>query len=827
MSALFQTAGSEREVELNMMQCVLTGIPRVGKSSFLNRLQGIIPERLLPSTDITSFEGSVRLDIRGSCGFVLHISELGWRKLQAEEEMEGFIALVTQKGNPFQQEATGDVLRFPSIIGASEQSSASPSQETTVPKQESQPSMQQMQQAQLQAVKEAKEGEEPVCSHVKLQAEEEMEGSIALVTQQGNPFQQEATGDVLSFPSTTGASEQSSASPSQETTVPKQECQPSMQQMQQAQPQAVKEAKEGEEPTQSGSEDRGKKEAVKSSSTESEAQSDSAETAVVVEEELPSASSVLNRALVSMRCTELSKRIDSASYVLCNDTGGQPECQELLNLLLSHNNTVFIVLNLQQALDSIPIMEYLPSVDGQPVRYESAYSVEEMLYQSLISVPVDSCGAQASKNESQDVSSDGEFLNRSHVFFIGTHKDMVSPERIEAVNRKLKELIQNTPQFKANVVQQCSAGSIVFPVNNFSALNDDEDFVVIRKATQALVYGRQSKVKVSTSFLYTGVVLQDISKSCTIISLDQCREIAVQCGVEGDSFMTCLKFLHKKMGAIRYYQTENLGDMVIIKPQELINILSHLMKRAFLKPSFRRALVDDEDINDAVSHFKTITREHLIMIGLELLVMCHHPQSTPTHPTYYLTCMLPVNREAVGLEEKDIFFMMEGFVLPIGLGRATITAVVQQSQKRKTPWIIHYSTLYCNSVEFTVGSPGTRFKITCSTKHLRLSVENGAGVSRETCYDVRIAIESIMSDVLKLYPYGQASTPVVALVCLACDQETSEVHYSTFVEEGRLECSRTKTCFGIDSSSSMWALVSETEMQLYHSIFCRNGVSQV
>ena len=632
-----------------------------------------------------------------------------------------------------------------------------------------------------------------------------MEGFVALVTQQGNLFQQEAPGDVLSFPSTTGAPSQSNASPSQETAVPKQESQPSMQQMQQAQSQAGKEAKD--ESAQSGSEDRGKREAVKSRSTKSGAQTDSTASAGVVEGELPSASSVLNRALVSMRRTELSKRIDSASYVLCNDTGGQPECQELLNLLLSQINIVFIVLNLQQALDSIPIMEYLPSVDGQPVRYESAYSVGEMLYQSLISVPVDSCGTQASKNESQDVSSNGVFLNRSHIFFIGTHKDMVSPDRIEAVNRELKELIQNTPQFKANIVQQCSAGSIVFPVNNFSALNDDEDFVAIRKVTQTLAYGRQSKVKVPTSFLYTGVVLQDISKSRTIISLDQCREIALQCGVEGDSFTTCLKFLHKKVGAIRYYQTENLGDMVIIKPQALINILSHLMKGAFLKPSSRRAVVEDEDINDAVSHFKTITREHMIMIGLDLLVMCHHPQSTPTHPMYYLTCMLPVNRETVGLEEKAIFFMMEGFVLPIGLGRATITAVVQQSQKRKTPWIIHYNTLYRNSVEFTVGSPGTRFKITCSTKHLSLSVENGGSVSRETCCDVRIAIELIMSDVLKLYPYGRASTPVVALVCPACDREVNELHYSSLVEEERLECSRTKTSFEIDSISRMWALV--------------------
>ena len=50
-----------------------------------------------------------------------------------------------------------------------------------------------------------------------------------------------------------------------------------------------------------------------------------------------------------------------------------------------------------------------------------------------------------------------EILNRSCVFFIGTHKDKVSPERIEAMNRDLIDLIQDTPQYKANIVQRCNA----------------------------------------------------------------------------------------------------------------------------------------------------------------------------------------------------------------------------------------------------------------------------------------------------------------------------------------------------------------------------------
>ena len=672
-----------------------------------------MPDRVLASTDITSSEGSVRLDVRGSCGFVLQVSEHGWRKLQAEEEMEGFVALVTQQGSPFQQQAIQDYLSVTNTAGAGQQSN--------------------------------------------------VQSSLL-----------------------------------QETTLPKQEGQPSVQQGKQAQPLTQKEERVHERPMESASAHKGKEGTSQGSSTDGETK----------EGQLPSASAVLKKALISMRQTELSKRIDSASYVLCTDTGGQPEFQELLSLLMAECNSVFIIFNMLHDLYSTLILQYLPSVDGEPVSYESPHTVAEMLYQSLISVPVESSGVRASESDSQDVSGDGEILNRSSVFFIGTHKDKVSPQRIEAVNRELIELIRHTPQYKASIVQRCSASSIVFPVDNFSSLEKDEDFVAIRRATQGLVYGSHSRVKAPTSWLFTGIVLQNVSESQPVISLDQCQAIAQQCGVEQDSFKSCLKFLHKKVGAIRHYETEKLGAMVFIKPQVLINALSHLMRRAFLTPISRRAVMDDEDMNDAVTHFKSMTREGLIEIAMDLLVMCRHPNSTAQHPTYYLTCMLPVKGEPEGLEEGSVYFTMEGFVLPIGLGRATITAVVQQRHKTKTPWTIDYSTLYRNSVEFTVGSPASKFKISCSTKHLRLSVENAASVSRETCSDVRIAIESIMTDALKLYQYGQAKTPVVALVCPGCDRETSELHFASLVEEDRLECSRTKNSVGVEQHLRMWVLVS-------------------
>ena len=729
-----------------MMQIVFTGIPRAGKSSFWQRLQGIIPERLLPSTDITSSEGSVRLDIRGSCGFVLHVSELVWRRLLAEEEMEGFVSLVTQHGHLFQVESSQG------LPGTTGQSS----------------------------------------------------------TTDINLTSQKAEGLSKVQQSESGTLEKSSTTDT-DSVQPK----PEQTHLLQPQEQSTKEKdtseKSAEAPTESSSPGQGEG---------SQGPTDTGTHKVIIqnpgqiEGQLPSASTVMNKALIRLKQIQLSRKIDSASYVLCTDTGGQPEYQELLALLIVESNTVYIIFNLEHDLHSFQLLVYLPSVDGDPVTYESLYTIAEMLCQSLISVPVHSSGVRGSKN-------DVEFQNRSCVFFIGTHKDKVSPQRIEAVNRDLIQLIQHTPQYKANIVQRCNADCIVFPVDNFSSLENDEDFAVIRRATQGLVYGSHLRVKAPTSWLFTGVVLQNVSESRPMISLDQCQEIATQCGVEQEAFKPCLKFLHNKVGAIRFYETEHLHEVVIIKPQVVINALSHLMRRAFLKPLSRRPVVDDEDINDVVLHFKSMTRDRLIEIALDLLVMCRHPNYTAQHPMYYLTCMLPMIREVEGVGKSSVYFMMEGFVLPIGLGRATITAIVQQRMNTKSPWNIKYHTFYRNSVEFTVSSPAASFNISSSTKHLRLSVENAASVSRETCSDIRVSIESTMTKVLKLYRYGEATTPVVAFECPGCDPKTTGFHYATLESEDRLQCSVKKQDLVVSSHLRMWVLVSFVCLSVKYTLICR------
>ena len=705
------------------MQCVFTGLPRVGKSSFWKRLQGIIPDRLLPSTDITSSEGSVRLDVRGSCGFAVHVSELGWKKIQAEEEMDGFLSLITQQGS------------FPEHL------------------QPQKP----LEGRNLTLVQDS--------PGKKLGTETSDSNDVEIVKERsGLPISMDSSQIKVTFP-------------------------------------------------EDGKEKHPKTDVALELQYKTTAKMEKTKDIQTVDLQLPSPSTVLEQALIKMRLAQVSVRIDSASFVFCTDTGGQPEYQELLSLLMAASNTVFIIFNLMHDLQSIQPLEYLPSVNEDPVQYESPHTVGEMLCQSLISVPIHNLPGEEMSGEKTQVRSDDkdtekELVNRSCVFFVGTHKDKVSLQRIEEMNRSLIELIRHTPQYQANIVQRCSANSVIFAVDNFSSLQNDEDFVVIRRATQGLVYGSHLRVKAPTSWLFTGIVLQNLSETQPIISTDQYQEIARQCGIEHDSFRACLNFLHLRIGAIRYYDTEYLRNVVILKPQLIINILSQLMKRAFMKPFMKKSIIDDEDVSEVRKHFKIIDRNFLFELALDLLLTCPHPNSTVERPMYYLTCMLPLKNDiTTGDESAAVLFTLEGFVLPTGLGRATITAIVQQQIASDVPLRISFDKLYRNSLEFTVSSPVLTFKIQSSEKHMCLTVLTTRIVKNETCADVRIKIESIMTEVLKLYHYGRASSPIVAFFCPNCGAGSSRPHYATLLSEDRIECSQTKKVSDIPPTLKHWVLV--------------------
>ena len=239
----------------------------------------------------------------------------------------------------------------------------------------------------------------------------------------------------------------------------------------------------------------------------------------------------------------------------------------------------------------------------------------------------------------------------------------------------------------------------------------------------------------------------------------------------------------------------------------MINILSQLIKRAFLKHDVKKAIIDDEDFNCACKEFEFIKADFLLKVARDLLLICPHPHSTVQDPMYYLTCMLPTRKDTGdGDKSTAVLFTLEGFILPIGIGRATITAIMQKQKDSDPPWRIHHNRLYRNCLEFTVSSPDTTFKIQSSVNHMCLTVDTVLP-KKKMCSDIRIRIEQLITEVLKLYHYGCATTPIVTFSCPLCGADGSSSHYATLLSEDRIQCSQTKRESNIPPNLSHWVLV--------------------
>ena len=699
--------GHEREAEINIMQTVFTGPPRVGKSSFWKRLLGMMPERHMPSTDIISEEGNVRLDIRGSCGFTVNVSKLDWKKLQAEEEFDAFVALVTQ---------TQDASKFEIVKHFVKKDLTS-----NLTKSSDQP--------QTNASVDIKQGS-------------------GAHTNQTSP-----TNTAINTSRITSSSKKVTSDPKSKTREPHSDS--------------------------------------ITTTSPSTISSKSSET-VSFNAKVVTPSTVLQQAMLAMKRAEVTRNVDSMSFVYFTDTGGQPEFQELLPVLMAGCNTVFIIFNLEQDLDSYPQLEYLPSNSNESICYQSPYTVGEMLCQSLMSIPI------KDKVHSE--------VTSSFVFFIGTHKDIVTSQKIYEMNKRLVEIISKTPQYQSHMVQNCGPDNITFAVDNFSSLKNDEDFLPIRRVTQNLLYGETCfSMKVPTLWLFVCIVLQKLGDSHLMISLQHCKEITQKCGIEDKDVVSCLKFLHQKIGVIRFYSTVNLCNIVFLKPQLIINHLSQLMRISFKKDVASRAVMTEKDVEEVVNSYNEIPKDLLFQITRDLLFSAPHPDTTAESPKHYLTCMLPV--KAAAQDDHDptaLLFTLEGFVLPTGIGRSIITSILQRRMNTRLPWKISYQSVFRNSLEFTAGTSNVSFMLQYTSNFLRLSVLNKANLKTGICVGVRRCIESAMTEVLQLYSFKDTTLPMVGFFCSECDSKGIDSHMTTLTKDGNLECSETKCVVAIPDNLQHW-----------------------
>jgi len=162
--------------------------------------------------------------------------------------------------------------------------------------------------------------------------------------------------------------------------------------------------------------------------------------------------------------SKLKDLVDEHWTLYLTDTGGQPEFQELLPLLVCGPSLFFLMFRLDLELNSRYQVEYINSSGRSIVPYEAGLTMQETLLQSLSTIASTSIVRRVGNKTVNIVPS---------VFFVGTHKDLVSDEHLLQIDNTLQAVVKRTDAYREGMVQFASESRLILAVDNLSKGKDD------------------------------------------------------------------------------------------------------------------------------------------------------------------------------------------------------------------------------------------------------------------------------------------------------------------------------------------------------------------
>ena len=266
---------------------------------------------------------------------------------------------------------------------------------------------------------------------------------------------------------------------------------------------------------------------------------------------------------------------DSTLKIYFTDSGGQPEFQEILPSLLSGPTVFFLVFNLQKGLSAQYEVKYVGEKNSKFRPYTTKFTVMDALLQCLASI---SCLGEYSKTQGKK-----NLGIKPKVYFIGTHRDLVTKAQVCNLDKELKDAIKNTSWYKKDMVQFPSdEQDLIFSVSNFD--KNDASFSILRESIESLSKLKNAGYNMKIPAPWLGLEFTLRAREENVMSISDCLKLAKsQCSIsDREELNDALWFLHNKLGSVRHYQQiPELRDTVITKPQILFQIVTDLLVSTF------------------------------------------------------------------------------------------------------------------------------------------------------------------------------------------------------------------------------------------------------
>ena len=467
------------------------------------------------------------------------------------------------------------------------------------------------------------------------------------------------------------------------------------------------------------------------------------------------------------------------AYLRMEDTGGLPELMDMLPALTIGGPGVYLLfIDLRYDLDHHYKLTYCNASGHSSPLVESVCSVKELLLSSLSSIFSSNAYVTMSDLDKEEpiIPSVTDIMksSKSVAYIVGTHKDMVSKERIKYLDDELQKVIRSTQFY--DFVEFFSEDELIVTMDNMDG--GTEEVKKIQSLLEKSMDRNFIKHRIPGVWLLFSLIIR--KKNRRTATLEECMHLSETLKMSSYETKVALWFLHHHAGVIMYFPNiPGLKDLIIIDTQVVYDSVIILILKAmsFDKVGHRDAkefrTCGRFTLSKIVSVASKVSGDyipiHKLVILLEYLNIIARifvNNQTPFQSsfieeevTYIMPCVLnSATREeldSISNKPHEVCPIMVRFkcgFAPIGIFTAMVACLITNKS-----FILIQEGLLKNVVQFRYGLHYTLLTFVCRSTYYEIIISKFAAAKIEPhieCAAVRKDIESTFAIISSRVNYG-------------------------------------------------------------------------
>ena len=535
------------------------------------------------------------------------------------------------------------------------------------------------------------------------------------------------------------------------------------------------------------------------------------------------------------------------------DTGGQPECMEVMPSLIHNSDLMILVLNLEQGHKSL---ECCADEETECDKSTCLQRQNKQIIPQLIhTIQAEQCRSNW-KGQKRSY--------HSRLLVVGTHS--IKPEEycnvLEACSEGLKKLLGPLTEDERILYE----GSLIFPLNLQNPVEAHNVLDYIRKSiklTDAEEFDLPPSFFVFQQCAHKCV--EDKKRPVQVLSLTECVEIGARLKMSRETVQAALLYLHKHN--VFLYFHDGLQDLVFLDPQEPLQLVNAMVRLSYkakdksnkgegLTPSIKDCLLEGTITEKLLKHNDlslcfvpdVYQPRHAITLFQKIYTIAP-VEGAEREKKYVMMCLLSdKTKDVLSDKTKDVIrhilpnkppvlVKFDKNCIPNGCFGNTISCLII-----KYDWDLLYTEeckpqcLAHNIVRFA-GTRTVPMEITLvsSTEYFEVHVnsEDLQEYNNMNCTQIRSNVFSAVKEVLEMMHYDIDIEPAFRCPC-----NSTEPHAATIIPPlssssdltlTRIKCPVTKKRHNLKDEQKVWIETgnNQQESKLRHTTWYTWGGDSV